>query len=37
MHKQVEVQGGSKSMKPLKKKGLEAKESGRGGGCGRGG
>ena len=37
MHKQVEVQGGFKNLKPPKKKGSEAKESGRGGGCRRGG
>ena len=32
-----EVQGGFKNVKPGKKKGSEVKESGRGGGCGRGG
>ena len=37
MHKQVEVQGGFKNLKPPKKKGSEVKEAGRGGGCGRGG
>ena len=37
MHKQVEVQGGFKNLKPPKKKGSETKDSGRGGGCGRGG
>ena len=37
MHKQVEVQGGFKNLKPPKKKGSETKESGRGGAVGGGG
>ena len=37
MHKQVEVQGGFKNLKPPKKKGSEVKESGRGGAVGGGG
>ena len=37
MHKQVEVQGGFKNLKPPKKKGSETKESGRGGAAGGGG
>ena len=35
MHKQVEVQGGFKNLKPPKKKGSETKESEEGGGCRR--